>query len=185
MHLAPQKIIDKNGIKFMKLSDNNFNLTFDLNNTKILLPSIINFDLIQLIYKINPNIFQNITVNNGSETHAIVNILLKDIFSDLGLPHYFLALNVAKVTTAESHKISFNCSAFYNKLEEYPIDIELIPIQKFDIHFNVINDHCIHICCDIDLIDNHNMPLFSEKIIVNIIYNIFNRLKQFIEKVSF
>ena len=184
MHLAPQKIIDKNGIKFIKLSDNNFNLTFDLNNTKILLPSIINFDLIQLIYKLNPNVFQHLIVNNLSETDAITNILLKDIFSDLGLPHYFLALNVTKVI-AEDDKISFQCSSFYNNLDEYPLDVELLPIQQFDIHFNIINNHCIHICCGIVLTNNHNIPPFSEKIIGNIIYNIFNRLKQFIENVSF
>jgi hypothetical protein len=84
----------------------------------------------------------------------------------------------------DSNQISFNCSSFDNKLDIYP-DVELIPIQKFNIHFDIIQNHNIKINCDIDLIDNHNIPSFSEKMIGNIIYNIFNRLKQFIENVSF
>jgi hypothetical protein len=177
-------LIDKNGIKFIKRDNNTFNLSFDLNNTNILLPSIINFDLIQLIYQLNPKIFEHIIVDNISDQEINVNILLNDIFADLGLPHYFLALNIRKVVTA-SNQISFNCSSFDNKLETYSDDVELIPIQKFDIHFDIIQNHNIKINCDIDLTDNHNIPSFSEKMIGNIIYNIFNRLKQFIEKVSF
>ena len=176
-------LINKNSIKFIKLSENKFNLSFDLNNTNILLPSIINFDLIQLINKLNPTIFEHMIIDNKSETDINVNILLNDIFADLGLPHYFLALNVKKVIT--DSKISFICSSFDNKLDIYPDDIELIPIQKFDIHFDIIQNYNIKINCDIDLIDNHNIPSFAEKMIGNIIYNIFNRLKQFIENVSF
>jgi hypothetical protein len=181
--IRQQKIIDKNGIKFIKLSENKFNLTFDMNNNNIILPSIINFDLIQLIYKLNPNIFENVSVDNNSETNVTINILLKDVFSDLGLPHYFLALNVTKVVI-DANKILFNCSSFDNKLDIYDPDVELIPIQKFDIYFNIIQNHNINVSCNIDLIDNHNIPAFAEKMIGNIIYNIFNRLKQFIDNVS-
>lgn len=187
MLFTKQQIIDKNGIKFAKLDTNKFNLTFDLNNANILLPAIINFELIQLIYKLNPTIFEHMTIDKKSEmctsVDADVNILLNDIFSDLGLPHYFLALNVKKVII-DSNKIAFNCSSFDNKLETYPAEVELIPIQKFDIYFNIIQNHKINISCNIVLTDNHNIPPFSEKMIGTIIYNIFNRLKQFIENVS-
>ena len=44
MSFTKQQIINKNDIKFIKLGKNTFSLTFDLNNTNILLPSIINFN---------------------------------------------------------------------------------------------------------------------------------------------
>jgi hypothetical protein len=184
-----EKIIEKNGLTFIKLTPNKFNLTFDVNNRNIMLPSIINFELIQLINKLNPNIFDSITTNdndndNDNDTNTNFNILLKDIFSDLGLPQYYLALNIHKYDY-ETNKIVFKCESLTNKLNTYPDDVELLPIQSINIHFNIINNHSIKINCDIDLINKHNIPLFSEKIIGNIIYNIFNRLKQFIEKVSF
>jgi hypothetical protein len=181
-----QKIIEKNGLTFIKLTPNKFNLTFDVNNMNILLPSIINFDLIQLIYKLNPTVFEYVETNaeSNNNTNAMMNILLKDLFSDLGLPHYYLALNITQ-KTLDANKIVFNCEMVNNKLDIYPQDVELLLIQNINIQFYIINNHSVKINCDIDLMDKHNIPPFSEKMIGNIIYNIFNRLKQFIEKVSF
>lgn len=181
-----QKIIEKNGLKFIKLTSNEFNLTFDINNNNILLPAIINFDLIQLIYKLNPNVFEYVEteLNAETETNVIMNILLKDIFSDLGLPHYYLALDITK-NALDTNKIIFYCEISNNKLDTYPDDVELLPIQKINICFDIMNNHNVKIKCDINLMDKHNIPSFSEKMIGNMIYNIFNRLKQFIEKVSF
>jgi hypothetical protein len=109
---------------------------------------------------------------------------LKDLFSDLGLPQYYLALNITQ-KSLDTNKIVFNCELINNKLVIYPTDVELLQIQNINIHFDIINNHSVKINCDIDLMDKHNIPSFSEKMIGNIIYNIFNRLKQFIEKVSF
>ena len=183
-----QKIIERNGLTFIKLTPNKFNLTFDINNRNILLPSIINFELIQLIYKLNPTVFEYIETekepNTETNTKAIMNILLKDLFSDLGLPQYYLALNITQ-KGLDTNKIVFNCELIDNKLLIYPNNVELLQIQNINIQFDIINNHSVKINCDIDLIDKHNIPSFSEKMIGNIIYNIFNRLKQFIEKVSF
>ena len=189
MKLSQQNIIEKNGIKFIKLNPNKFNLTFDMNNDNIILSSLINFDLIHLIQKLNPTIFEKMTIDHKSDTNVIMNVLLHDIFADLGLPHYYLALNINK-EIIDSTNFTFNCCQFasasiYSKLEIYPDDVELIPIQKFDICFTIINNHNIKINCDIYLTDNHNIPIFFDKMIGNILYNIFNRLKQFIENVSF
>ena len=187
MQLSQQKIIEKNGIKFIKLNPNKFNLTFDITNNNILLASIINFDLIHLIQKLNPTIFEKMTIDHKSDTNVIMNVLLNDIFADLGLPHYYLALNINK-EVIDSNKFTINCrqmTSIDGKLEMYPDNVELISIYNIDICFNIINDHNFKINCDIDLIDNHNIPLFFEKMMGNILYNIFNRLKQFIENVSF
>lgn len=185
MQLSNEKIIEKNGLKFIKLTANTFNLTFDLNNNNIFVSSIINFDLIQLICKLNPNVIENVVINKETETESNIkiNILLKDLFSDLGLPHYYLALNINQ-TSYNTNKIVFNCTSFDNKLDSYPDDVELLPIQNIDISCNTENKHNVKISCIIDLINNHNIPSF-EKMIGNIIYNIFNRLKQFIDNVSF
>jgi len=184
--MQKEKIIEKNGLLFVKLTPNKFNLTFDVNNNNISLPSIINFDIIQLINMLNPNIFENVTLdcNKNTDANTIVHILLHDIFSDLGLPQYYLALNINKISS-DTNKIIFNCVSFPGKLVSYSDDVELIPIQHIEICFNIVNNHSLKINCDIVLTDNHNIPTFSEKMIGNIIYNIFNRLKQFIENVSF
>jgi hypothetical protein len=51
--------------------------------------------------------------------------------------------------------------------------------------FEIINNHFIKINGEVTLSENKNVHSFSEKLIGNIIYNIFIRLKQFIENITF
>lgn len=189
-NILPQKIIEKNGIKLSKITRTNYNLTFDINNNNIVLPSIINFDLIQLIVKLNPNIFENIELELEAETdleletNKKINVLFKDIFSDIGLPQYYISLNINK-SILDTNKIVFNTSLYDNKLDSYPPDVELLTAQNIIISFEIINNHFIKINGDITLLENHQVHPFAEKLIGNIIYNIFIRLKQFIENITF
>jgi hypothetical protein len=189
-NILPQKIIEKNGIKLSKITRTNYKLTFDINNNNIVLPSIINFDLIQLIVKLNPNIFENIELELEAETdleletNKKINVLFKDIFSDIGLPQYYISLNINK-SILDTNKIVFNTSLYDNKLDSYPPDVELLTAQNIIISFEIINNHFIKINGDITLLENHQVHPFAEKLIGNIIYNIFIRLKQFIENITF
>jgi len=182
-------IVDKNGIRVIKLDTNKFTLSFNMINNNIVLPAIINFDLINLLNKLNPNIFESMRLNRVSDKNAIMDLLLKDLFSDLGIPHYYLALNINIENEYDAqlniNKIIFNCISFNNKLDLYPIDVELLPTYNINMCFNIINNHHVYANCDIGLIDKHNTPSFFEKIVGNIFYNIFYKLKQFIENVSF
>lgn len=180
----PEKLIEKNGIKLTKMTSTNFNLTFHINNNNITLPSIINFDLIQLIVKLNPNIFENIETESESETNKKINILFKDIFSDIGLPQYYISLNINK-SVLDANKIVFTSSSYDNKLICYPADVEMLSAKNITISFEIINNHFIKINGEVTLLENDNTYPFSEKLIGNIIYNIFIRLKQFIENIAF
>jgi hypothetical protein len=180
----PQKIIEKNGIKLTKLTSTKLNLTFDINNNNIVLPSIINLDLIQLIVNLNPNIFENIETQTETEINKKINILFKDIFADIGLPQYYISLNINKYVL-DTNQIVFNCFLYDNKLDFYSHDVELLSIDNIKISIEIINNHFIKINGEITLLENHNIPPFSEKLIGNIIYNIFIRLKQFIENLAF
>jgi len=180
----PQKIIEKNGIKLSKITATNFNLTFDIKNNNIMLPSIINFDLIQLIVKLNPNIFEKIEVEFVSEPNNKINVLFKDIFSDLGLPQYYIGLNINK-SVLDTNKIVFSSYIYDNKLISYPDDVEFLSVHNIIITFEIMNNHFIKINGEVTLLENNRIHPFSEKLIGNIIYNIFIRLKQFIENIAF
>jgi hypothetical protein len=181
-------IIDKNDFKFTKLDASQFNLTFKIKNNNIILPKIINFDLINLIFKLNPNIFDSVNMQKGEveETNVVeeVNIyaLLKDIFCEIGLPQYYSSLNIKKTNTLSG--IRFLISNNNNSNENENKDIECLPIEQIVIDFDVITNHYVNVNCDITLSDDHNLPQFTEKIIGNMIYNIFNKVKQFIENIT-
>jgi hypothetical protein len=63
--------------------------------------------------------------------------------------------------------------------------VELLCVNNITISFEIINNHFIKINGEVTLLENGNTYPFSEKLIGNIIYNIFIRLKQFIENIAF
>jgi hypothetical protein len=176
-------IINKNNFQFTKLDSNYFNLFFEINNPNIILPKIINFDLINLIYKLNPNVFEQIITNKMDENEIHINSLLRDLFAELGLPQYFCSLRVIKRENIVESNIVFDC--FSNTNIKVPHDSEVVPLEKVIVNFGIVSDHKVCISCDIILIEDHGLPSFFEKITGNLIYNIFNKVKQFIENISF
>ena len=83
-------IYEKDGFKFEKLKDNAFNLLFDVENSKLALPSLINFDLVKLIYDLNSDIYvSNHLQKIPEQNSAIVTLLMKHFFEDLGLPQRY------------------------------------------------------------------------------------------------
>jgi hypothetical protein len=188
-----QVIIDKNDFKFTKIDSVLFNLTFEITNNNIVLPKIINFDLINLIFKLNPNIFASVNMQKSElESNVVeeVNIyaLLKDIFCEIGLPQYYSSLNIKRTNTLSGIRflISNNNNNINNNVKDNENkDTECLPIEQIVIDFGVITNHYVKVNCDITLTDDHKLPQFTEKIIGNMIYNIFNKVKQFIENITF
>jgi hypothetical protein len=192
-----QKIIDKNGLQIIKVNKNIFKILFDINNTHIILPKIINFELIKLVYKLNPNIFESVELvnndanndknGNNDENEIIIHSLLKDLFGDLGLPQFYSSIIVTKKSDNETNLITFTCKAFDNKEQQYlyPDDVTILPINDIKIICQIVNNHYVKVFCDVNLEDNHIIPQFAEKIIGNLIYNIFIKVKQFIENITF
>jgi hypothetical protein len=175
-------IINKNNFQFTKLDSNKFNLVFEISNPNIILPKIINFDLINLIYKLNPNVFEQIQTNKINENEININLLLRDLFGELGLPQYYSSLNVIKRENNESN-ICFECIA--NIDINVPQGYEPVPLEKVIVNFRIVSDHKVYISCHIILLEDHGLPPFFEKITGNLIYNIFNKVKQFIENIAF
>jgi hypothetical protein len=176
-------IINKNNFQFTKLDSNHFNLVFEITNPNIILPKIINFELINLIYKLNSNVFEQILTNKISENEIHISSLLKDLFGEIGLPQYYSSLNVIKRENIDKSNIIFECNV--NSDINVPHGYESVPLEKVIVNFEIITDNKVYISCDIILIENHGLPTFFEKITGNLIYNIFNKVKQFIENITF
>lgn len=183
MEKAPNVIINKNDFQFIKLDSNCFQLAFEITNTNIFIHKIVTFELINLIYKLNPGIFEIIRQEKLSETKINIHSLMKDLFSELGLPQYYSSLKIVKREIDNDNYIIFDCIANNTKLYDYPSDSEPIPLENVVVNFEIITDHTMLVTCDITLIEDHGLPPFSEKIIGNLIFKIFNKVKQFMENI--
>jgi hypothetical protein len=172
-------LIDKGEIKLIKKGDENFNMEFYLENTSINLSNLINNNLIKLIYDLNVDLFEHIEIEKTNDYESNIFILFKDLFNDMSLPHYYYYFNI-KHNVEENHfLISPQVSVTKNRMES-------VELKHCRINYRSINEHLALINIDIVIPSGDNViDVLVERIICNIIYKIFNRVKQFVSTIKY
>lgn len=189
MDEKPKILVNKDGMKFVKLSNNRFNLSFSLENKTINVPSIINFELIKLIYDLNPDIYEKVIVLKNNEEEAVITLLMRHFFIDLGLPQKYSHVIMKKKNILNENnncvQIQFTTSTIISneKHEIIPDEAELVQIENLNITVDCVSSDVCVFNCLIVFNKQFNMPPFMEKMIGVIINKVFNRGKQFIENI--
>ena len=181
-------LMDKNGMKINKLTNNEYTVSFSIQNNQLILPSIINFDMVKLIFDLNPDIYEkSILKKNTTLENATICSLMKDLYSDLGIPQSYVCMSVEMVKLNDV--IKFNCLPLLNRttpLEFSGIsDLYLLPVKNLIIDCNILTNNHIEINCRINIDDDIEIEQFIEKMVITVVHKIFIRLKQFIENLSF
>lgn len=177
-----QVLYIKEDFTFTRKSKNNYCISFVIQNNHIILSKIIDFNLVKLIYDLNPDIYENVNIQLINEDEAIIILLMKHLFEDIGLPQRFSFIHIKKTTDDNSIKFTSTCIKD-RRPDNMPIDAELMPIQQMNCCCNIINHHKIEFTWDLVFEPTFNIPFIAEKIVSLIIYKIFNRVKQFIENI--
>jgi len=176
-------LVEKDGMKFIKLEKNKYNLTYSIENKNINLEPLVNFELIKLIYELNPDIYEKVVLNKISEEEAQITLLMKHFFNDLGFPQKYSHMGLKKYVSP--NRINFvGASVLNEKPSVIPIEVELLPIDSLDIECTMSSPHKINLNCIIVFNNLLVIPSFIEKVIGIIIHKIFNRVKQFIENIK-
>ena len=177
-------LYEKNDTKIIKLDNGNYNLFFSIENNKMYLDSIINFDLIKLIYDLNKDICEKVNLEKYDENSATISVLIKNLFEDLGLSQKYSCLEITK--SIHNSQIIFDLKTIVptKKPEWVNNDMELANIKSIKLISNVLNNqHKVNFKCLIDFQEDIEAPVFVQKVSVMVINKIINRLKQFIENV--
>ena len=176
-------LVEKNGMKFVKLEKNKYNLFYSIENKNINLEPLINFDLIKLIYELNPDIYEKVVLNKANEEEAKITLLIKHFFNDLGFPQKYSHMSLRKVIGTNC--INFVGSSILSEKPSYiPNEVELLPIDKLNIECTMTSPHKVNLNCLIIFNDSLVIPTFIEKVIGIIINKIFVRVKKFIEDIK-
>jgi len=175
------KIIrEKDGMKFARTSKNNYQTNFSMQNSSIHLPSIINFDLLKLMYELNSDIYEKVHLEKINEKEAVICLLMKHFFQDMGLPQRYYYFHVER--TESDQLIRFHSQTIHADRPEWiPSDVQLVPMQSMTLLCDIITPHKVSVFSSVVFHQHHIIPPFMEKFVGIIIHKIFNRLKQFIE----
>ena len=180
-------LMDKNGMKIVRLATNEYNVAFSMKNNQFILPAIINFDMVKLIFDLNPDIYEKSILKKNTLENITILSLMKDLYSDLGIPQSYVCMAVDMSRSANN--INFRCNPLQDRttpLEFSGIpNLYLMPVKNMIIDCNILTNHHVEFICKISVEDDMEIEPFIEKMIMNIVYKIFIRLKQFIENLTF
>lgn len=173
----------KDNFQFIKNEKNNYSLFFDMKNNNMILYKAVDFSMIKLIYDLNTDIYERVNINRINENEVTMNMLMKHLFEDLGLPQRFSYVHIKKQIYDD--RIEFISQSIHSERPtDMPESAELMPIKKMIITSHIKNDHECLFDCNVQFEDNMNVPPFAEKMVGLILYKIFNRVKQFIENIN-
>lgn len=175
---------NKDGTLILKLGDGCFQIRFSIENKNIMLNSVLNFDLIKLIHDLNKDICEKVELQKLDDSYAIMTLLIKNFFEDLGISQKFSCLQIHRQVVSPQETI-FLFSTFTNyKPSWLPSDLELAQIDNISLKCFCSSPHKVDFECFIQFPNNQNSPAFVQKMSVMIVHKIINRLKQFIENVK-
>lgn len=175
-------LLEKNGIKIRKSTAEDYNIEFSVSHT----PEVINVNIIDLLYKLNPDLFVEIESENVIALESVpmsektIYLLFKHLFTELGIPQYYYYFSIKHVFESKEK----NASMFtLTPLEKAfaPANCACIPLKECSIkyikgHFN------IHIELH-DIALNNSSTAFFEKMLAMVLYKLLNRLKHFIDNI--
>jgi hypothetical protein len=178
-------IINKNGIKIIKLNQGTYSNTLSFQNDNYSIDKLINLDLLKLLFDINEQYYEFVNLEKINENEAKIIIVIKNLFQDMGVTQKYLNLNVN--ITRQENIIIFNVTTIYEEPEYISQDIELIDIDTLVIICEIISSHTINIksILNFDYVNETReyIPLFLEKILASIAVKILYNVKQFIDNI--
>ena len=175
-------LFNKEGFRFIRIMKNQYKLDFSIQNERIIIANILDFNLIKLIYDLNPDVYEYVNIEKINENEAIATLLIKHFFEDLGLPQKYSYMNMKRIT--EPNKIIFHSQSIRNiRPNGMPPDSE--PMNMKDLICNCVSEtqHKVNFVVNVIFHENTHVPPFAEKMIGMILFKIFKRVKQFIENV--
>ena len=175
-------LFNKEGFIFSRVKKNQYKLEFTMENNNIIISKIVDFNLIKLMYDLNPDVYEKVEFQQINDYEAIVSLLLKHFFEDLGMPQKFSFLHIRKFT--EERKIIFKSEPIKDKRPTgIPDDCEQMNIQDFIGICDIVTPHKVNFTFNVLFDPSANVPAFAEKMVGLILFKIFKRVKQFIENV--
>ncbi len=181
---------EKEKVQIIKQGRDRLHIAFQVENQEVNLVNLINFMLFDLLFKINKDICESYRLDARNECEARLQLVLKHILKDLGVPQMWA--NVIIVRENLCDKVVFTVTNVPHSETIISEEYELIPVKNITVYCDILNKHKIDIrvdvlCEDEDVEDDDDkgMQKFLDKMTKTLLTNIINRLKQYIENMTY
>lgn len=172
-------IMKRDGFSFEKIDNKCYYTTFDIKNNNLKLSDIINFDLIKVLYDLNPDIYDLVEIEKINENEANLIIIMKHLFKDIGISQKYSYLNIKLLKTNRFFKFESKPIKI-SKPSQVPISAEVVDFDRIEtIGEFITNNHVI--VKNYTYIGSGTKTMsYFDKIAASITYKIITRLIKFI-----
>jgi hypothetical protein len=175
-------LINKDGFTFTKLRNNCYCIKFSIENRNIILPNILNFSIIKLMYDLNPDIYEYVNLEKMDDENSIITVVLKHLFEELGAPQRYSYLHMKRSKT--DNQIIFEANILCRRPENVPVKSQMLPLDSIVCVCNIEDQHNVSFTYNVTYDNTQQIKPYAEKMFGIISNKVFKRLKQFIENVK-
>jgi len=172
-------IMKREGFSFEKLDNKCYYTTFDIKNSNLNLYDIINFDLIKVLYDLNPDIFDLVEIEKINENEANLIIVMKHLFKDLGLAQKYSYLNIKLLKTNRFFKFESK-PIKTSKPPQVPLSAEAVDFDRVETIGEFITNNHVIMKNYTYLGSVTNSMSYFDKIAASITFKIITRMINFI-----
>jgi hypothetical protein len=168
---------------FVKETNKLYNIFFHLENDNIILPQIIDFDFINLTYKLNSDIYESVNLEKHNENEATIVVVVNNAALHAFFAKRYMYMNITK--RVENNVVSFHYKPITDiRPSNICKEATIAPIKEIIVECKILHNHKITVTCSTQLDDTMVLPAFIEKIISKLFITIFTRVKKFTENFS-
>ena len=176
-----KKLTEGKTYLLVRLSTNKYRMTSTIENKKIYMKNILNFNLINLIYQTNLDKFEKINMNIINEEDANVFLLMKHLFKEMGLKQRYFCFDIKKVDLENGISFILTQNAEYGQQVNDCSNAHLMPIKHMLYNFELVSLNKINLTEYIHFDHNVEIPTFLEPLFGAILKTMLKRTIRFIE----
>ena len=167
----------------VRISTNKYRMTAFIENKKIYMKNLLNFNLINLLYQTNLDQFEKLNLDITNDEEANVFILMKHIFKEMGIKQRYFCFDIKKVEIDNGISFILTQNEEHGQTLNECSNAHLMPIKHMLYNFELVSLHKIKMTQYIDFDPDVGMPFFLEPIFGVISKTMLKQMKQFIEAI--
>ena len=178
-----RKITEGKSYLLVRLATNKYRMTAIIENKRIYMNNLLNFNLINLMYQTNLDQFEKLTLNVINDKEANVFLLMKHVFKEMGLKQRYICFDIKKVEIDNGISFILTQNSEYGQEMNDCANAHLMPIKHMLYNFEVVSLHKLKMTEYINFDPEIGMPTMLEPVFGLILKTMFKRTKQFIEAI--
>ena len=158
-------------------------MTTTIENKKIYMKNLLNFNLINLIYQTNLDKFEKINLNIINEEDANVFLLMKHLFKEMGLKQRYFCFDIKKIDLENGISFILTQNADYGQQVNDCSNAHLMPINHMLYNFEIVSLHKIKMTQYINFDPEVGLPALLEPVFGLVSKTMLKQMKHFIEAI--